>query len=102
LFNDLSQLSDNAGATDEHRALNYLTVRYPRIYTTATEQLENNSSFTGVQVFPSSLSGPRTLVDVVFSYTHRQTDVVDKRFVRVDVTEEFPFLQTGIGRYFER
>lgn len=26
------QIADNAGATDEHRALNYLVVRYPRIY----------------------------------------------------------------------
>lgn len=102
LFDDLNQLADNAGATDEHRALNYLTVRYPRIYTVAAEQLQDNFSFTGVQVFRSPLSGPRTIVDVVFSFTHRQTDVVDKRFVRVDVTEEFPFLQGGIARYFER
>jgi hypothetical protein len=26
------QLTDNAGATDEHRALNYLAMRYPAIY----------------------------------------------------------------------
>jgi hypothetical protein len=26
------QLADNAGATDEHRAVNYLAVRYPAIY----------------------------------------------------------------------
>jgi PatG C-terminal/Subtilase family len=102
LFDDLNQLADNAGATDEHRALNYLTVRYPRIYTVAAEQLQDNFSFTGVQVFHSPLSGPRTIVDVVFSFTHRQTDVVEKRFVRVDVTEEFPFLHGGIARYFER
>jgi len=102
LFDDLNQLADNAGATDEHRALNYLTVRYPRIYTEATEQLEKNLSFSGVQVLASQLSGARTIVDVVFSFTHRQTDVIEKRSVRVDVTEEFPFLQAGIGPYFNR
>ena len=28
LFNHIIQISDNAGAIDQHRALNYLTVRY--------------------------------------------------------------------------
>jgi hypothetical protein len=45
-----------------------------------------------VEVRPSRLGGVRTLVDVVFSFANRTTDVVDKYFVRVDVTEEFPFL----------
>ena len=34
LFTRLIQMADNAGATDEHRALNYLAVRYPAIYAT--------------------------------------------------------------------
>jgi len=32
LFSRVMQLADNAGATDEHRAVNYLAVRYPAIY----------------------------------------------------------------------
>ena len=32
------QMTDNAGATDEHRALNYLAMRYPAIYAKAAEQ----------------------------------------------------------------
>ena len=31
------QLADNAGATDEHRALNYLAVRYDAIYAKAAD-----------------------------------------------------------------
>jgi PatG C-terminal len=50
----------------------------------------------------SSLSGTRNIVDVVFSYTHRQTDVDEKHFVRVDVTEEFPFLVTKMSPYYDR
>ena len=42
------------------------------------------------------------VVDVVFSYTSRQTDVTEKYFVRVDVTEEFPFLVTKLSHYYER
>jgi len=32
------------------------------------------------------------IVDVIFEHTHRQTEVVERHFVRVDVTEELPFL----------
>ena len=44
----------------------------------------------------------RNVVDVVFSFTHRETDVTEKYFVRVDVTEEFPFLVSKLAPYFER
>ena len=37
LFDRLMQLADNAGATDDHRAVNYLAVRYPAIYAKAAE-----------------------------------------------------------------
>src|SRR6266568_9214149 len=77
LFDRIMQMADNAGATDEHRALNYLTVRYPAIYATAAEAFGRNSSLTGVEVRPSRLSGARTIVDVIFSYTNRTTDVTE-------------------------
>src|SRR4030095_3494206 len=38
LFSRIMQLTDNAGATDEHRALNYMTMRYPAIYAKAAEE----------------------------------------------------------------
>jgi hypothetical protein len=96
------QLSDNAGATDEHRALNYLAVRYPAIYSRTAEAHLDNASLTAVDVRPSRLRGVREIVDVVFSYTHRQTDVTDKYFVRVDVTEQFPFLVTKLSPFYDR
>jgi hypothetical protein len=42
------------------------------------------------------------IVDVVFTYIHRQTDVAVKHFCRVDVTDEFPFLVTKLAPFFER
>ena len=51
---------------------------------------------------PSRLSGVRKVADVIFAYTNRQTDVVEKYFVRVDVTEEFPFLVTKLSPYYTR
>ena len=102
LFMRIMQMADNAGATNEHRALNYLAVRYPAIYATAADAFGRNSSLAAVDVRPSRLSGVRRIVDVIFSYTHRQTDVTEKYFVRVDVTEEFPFLVTRLSPYYDR
>jgi PatG C-terminal len=50
----------------------------------------------------SPLSGTRKIVDVIFSYTNRNTDFTEKFFVRVDVTEEFPFLVTKMSPYYDR
>jgi hypothetical protein len=101
LFDRILQVTDNAGATDEHRALNYLAVRYPVIYAQTAEAHADNASLTAVDVRPSRLSGVRKIVEVIFSYTNRQTDVTDKYFVRVDVTEEFPFLVTKLSPFYE-
>lgn len=102
LFMRIMQMADNAGATDEHRALNYLAVRYPAIYAMAADRHAHDASLTGVEVHPSPLSGIRKIVEVIFSYTNRNTDVTEKFFVRVDVTEEFPFLVTKLSPYYDR
>ncbi len=102
VFDRIMQLTDNAGATDEHRALNFLAVRYSAIYAKAAEQFARDFSLTGVDVRPSPLSGTRRIVDVIFSYTNRNTDFIEKFFVRVDVTEEFPFLVTKLSPYYDR
>ena len=98
----IRQVAANAGAVDEHRALNYLVTRYPAVYTTAAEAHERGFSLHGVEVRPSSLSGARRIVDVLFSYTHRQTGVTEKYFVRVDVTGIFPSVVTGIQPFYDR
>jgi hypothetical protein len=101
LFDRIMQLAANAGKTDAQRALNYLTIRYPAIYTAVAEAFAQNKSFSAVDVRPSPLSGTRKIVEVIFSLTNRTTDVVEKSFVRVDVTEEFPFLVTKLSPYTE-
>ena len=102
LFNQILQIADNAGATNEHRALNYLAVRYEKIYEQTQLMQDQNYSFTGVEVRPSRLSGLRNVVDVIISYENRSNRAVRKWFIRVDVTEEFPFLVSPIQEYFER
>jgi hypothetical protein len=102
MFDRIMQQSDNAGATDADRALNYLAVRYDRIYSLAAEAFAANRSFSSIDVLPSPLSGTRRIVDVVFVFTDRTTDVVSKYFARVDVTECFPFLVTRMSPYHDR
>ena len=102
LFDRIMQMADNAGATDEHRALNYCAVRYQAIYTNAAEAFGRNASLTAVQVLPSPLSGTRKVLDVVQSFTNRNTDVTEKYFLSVDVTEEFPFLVRKLSPYYDR
>lgn len=102
LFNHIIQIADNAGSTDEHRALNYLVVRYDEIYHRTQILQDQNYSFTAVEVRPSRLSGARKVVDVILSYENRGNKAVQKWFVRVDVTEEFPFLVSPMQEYFER
>ena len=102
LFDRIMQLTDNAGATDEHRTLNYLAMRYHGIYAKAAEEFARDFSLTGVEVRPSPLSSTRNLTDVIFAYTNRSTDFTEKFFARVDVTEEFPFLVTKLSPYYDR
>ena len=76
MLDRIIQQSDNAGATDADRALNYLAVRYDRIYSLAAEQFAANATFTAIDVLPSPLTGTRKIVDVVFSFTDRGADLV--------------------------
>jgi len=102
LFDRIMQMTDNAGSTDDHRALNYLAVRYHRVYQAVAEAFARNESLTGVEVRPSPLSGTRKVLEVIFSFTNRNTDVVTRFYVRVDVTEEFPFLVSKLAPFYDR
>jgi len=100
-FDRVMQMADNAGATDEHRALNYMAVRYPRIYATLAEEQGRNTSLSAIEARRSSVSGVRRIVDVILSFTHRQTDVTTKHFARIDVNDLHPFLMTPLSPYYD-
>jgi hypothetical protein len=101
VFDSMAQMRENAGATDADRAVNYLLLRDRRHYEAAAEAFGKNQSLSAVDVRPSTLSGTRTLVDVIFSFRHRTNDVVEKHAVRVDVTDEFPFLVKPLSPYYD-
>ncbi|WP_161800997.1 hypothetical protein [Kitasatospora griseola] len=102
LLRRILHMGDNAGDTDEHRALNYLAVRYDKIYHRTVAAFAADSALSAVDVLDSRLSGARRILDVVLSYTHRRNDVTEKYFVRIDCTEEFPFVVTKLTPYYDR
>ncbi len=102
VFDRIIHMADNAGATEEHRALNYSAVRYPGVYARVAQQHAENRSLAAVEVRRSPLGHPRAIMDVILSFTDRATDVTEKHFCRVDVTGEFPFLVSKLSPYYER
>ena len=100
LFTRIQQMVDNAGNSDEHRALNYLALRYPNIYTKTAEMFAANKSLEGVEVQPARLGGSRKIVQVIFSFVDRSTDVKERFFVKVDVTGQYPFLTSQLQPYY--
>jgi len=101
LFDNLLQIADNAGGIDEHRALNYLAVRYAEIYNRTQLMQDENYSLSSVDVRLSYLSGARKIVDVIFSFEHRMNRAGKKYFVRVDVDGLYPFLVNPMQEYFQ-
>lgn len=97
------QLADNHGLTDEDRAYNYLIARYA----ISPENLEDIKEFelAGVPAVHSRLGGDnRRVVRVIYTFNGKGPSAPAQRrnFVRVDVTDEFPFIVTSWNRYLER
>ena len=70
------------GASDEHRALNYLSIGYSAMDADTTEAFGRDFALSSVDVRPSRLSRVRKIVEVIFSFTNRQNDVSEKSFCR--------------------
>lgn len=102
VLDHIALMIDNAGATDEHRALNYLAMRYDGIYHRTAQSNLENKTLARIDVEPAPVSSTRTMLDVIFTYTDRTTDVPERWFVRVDVEEEFPFLVSRLVPYYSR
>ncbi|MFD9339398.1 hypothetical protein ACFWBF_34150 [Streptomyces sp. NPDC060028] len=101
LLRTVMSVADNVGASDEHRALTYLLVRYSEIYRKTFESSMNESSLTSIDVRRSNIGGARRVMDVVLAYSSRRTDVTEKFFVPVDVTDEYPFRLHGLSPYYD-
>lgn len=102
VLNRILQMADNVGATDEHRCLNYLAVRYPAYYEKTAEMHDKDFSLTGIEVKQSRLSGVEKIMDCIFTYTNRKTDVDEKWYCRVNLSGLYPYLVTKLSPYYDR
>jgi hypothetical protein len=101
-FRMLVQSADNFGDTDEWRALNYLAVRYKPIYSRYASMMASNYDLESIKVSASRLRRDRHIVDPVFAFRHRESNVVQKYFVRVDASHLYPMIVTHLTEYFDR
>jgi hypothetical protein len=98
----IMQMADNVGATDEHRCLNYLAVRYPAYYEKTAEMHGKECYLAEIEVRQSRLAGVDKIMDCIFTYTNRKTDVDEKWFCRVGLSGLFPYLVTKLSPYYDR
>lgn len=100
----LEQLSDSEGLEDTDRAYNYLAARYTIPRETLAE-ITKEFELASVPAIHSRLSGDKgRIVRVIFTFKSKSANRPAERkyFVRVDVTEEFPFIVTPWQQYLER
>jgi hypothetical protein len=112
MFTEMLKVADNAGETDEHRAINYLILRYPQVYKMASDMLQLDSgrvepgaasmahTLMGVEARPANVQGVRRIIDVIFRYRNRTTGEIIYSSCSVDVTGQFPFLVRPMSRYY--
>ena len=102
LFDKLVQSADNFGDTDEWRALNYLAVNYQPLYEQYAAMAQNGCILDSVKVITSRLWRQKHIVDPVFAFRQIETGLLQKYFVRVDVSHLFPMIANHIAEYFDR
>jgi hypothetical protein len=93
--------TDNAGAADPHRALNYIALRDPGVYALVADCFARDLSLTAIEVRPWRLSVTRKVVEVIFTFTQRKNEFVEKYSTRVDVNDLYPFLSSKIAPYYD-
>jgi hypothetical protein len=101
LFDRLTKRTRNRGLTDEHRALNYVTLRYSALYRAVAEARRDNKSLVGVDAHRLPPSGARRLAAVRLVFRSARTDIVEKFECVVDVTDRFPFLVSALSPVFD-
>jgi hypothetical protein len=95
LFDHLTQRTENRGLSDQHRAMNYLALRYPQIYHLAFNEQAGGASLIGVDARPAQ-AADRRVVEIRFVFRDVRTHVVQRYICRVDVTDLFPFLTSSL------
>ena len=95
VFPRLTRGAGNRGLADEHRARNYLALRYPAIYHAVRQAEGEGKILAGIDARHSH-TADRHAVAVRLTVRHPRTDLTEHYQCLVDVTGVFPFLITGL------
>jgi len=96
----LTRRTNNRGLSDEHRALNYLALRYPAVYHAVLDAYQRGKILVDVSARHGHSSNQR-LVAVTLTFRHSRTDIVERYRCLVNVTWEFPFLESRLELSYE-
>lgn len=91
LFVQITRSTENIGATQAHRALNYFVMQHPGLFLAVSER----AGAQRLQKIETRLIlglGIREQVGVIATFVDVTTGVTDRLFTRIDVTEEWPFV----------
>jgi hypothetical protein len=101
VFRRITQRTGNLGLSDEHRALNYVAVQYPKVYHAVAQAHREGKTLVDITARHSH-SSARRLVAVELKFLNRQTDISERYQFTVDVTPDspFPFLATRLQQTF--
>jgi PatG Domain len=91
LFGQVVESTENLGASDAHRAVNYLLMQHPGLFLAAAERA-GKQRLDRIETRSIFGLGLRRLVGVVATFIDPVTGVAERLFTRVDVTEEWPFV----------
>jgi hypothetical protein len=90
IFREIIGMPENMGITDGHRALNYLLLQHPGMFLAASER--PNHVLDRIETRVIQAAGGRKHVAVILSFLERSTNVPERLYCSVDVTEEWPFV----------
>jgi hypothetical protein len=93
VFRRIVQSTENIGAMESHRALNFVLVQHPGLALSVHER--PNSVLDRIETRAVQGTDLRKIIAVILTFVDRATGVPERVFCRVDVTEEWPFLVDG-------
>jgi hypothetical protein len=97
----LVERTGNWGVQDEHRAANYLSVKYPGAYGLVAEAIMASKRFQGISFVSVVPHSTQRLVAVNFHFRGRSSDVSEKYQCVVDVTHPFPFMHSSLRAVYD-
>jgi hypothetical protein len=101
IFSRILRRSNNAGISDDHRALNYIALRDPAIFEVSTRAAAKSLMLASIDARPQIFSDGRRTVTVRFNYRGPGNGLTERYSCRVDVTEQFPFILSPMQQTFD-